>query len=122
MSTKAHMKILRHGCVVRCTKEMTPTRKWDRILILDSNFTTCFGVLREKGLCHYDEHRTKLQILDIYERMQHVVGTGEPYQTLLDPPPDPPTDETGTLLPEGNPGHPKPPNWPPRIHPPKEVS
>ncbi len=26
-----------------------PKRKWDRISILDSNFTTCFGALRGKS-------------------------------------------------------------------------
>ena len=51
-------------------------------------------------------------------------NTGEPYQTLLDPPPGPPADEHGNffLLPEWKPGHPKPPTWPPHIQPPKEIS
>jgi len=51
-------------------------------------------------------------------------NTGEPYQTLLDPPPGPPADEHGNFLPlpESKPGHPKPPNWPSHIHLPKEVA
>lgn len=38
--------------------------------------------------------------------------------------PDPPANEHGNFhpLPEWKPGQPKPPNWPPHIHLPKEVS
>jgi hypothetical protein len=31
--------------------------------------------------------RTKLVILDIYDRVERAIETGEPYQTVLDPPP-----------------------------------
>ena len=57
-----------------------PWGKRGRILILDSNSTTCFGVLKEKELrrCH-----TKLQILDIYGRMQRAIGTGKVVNTAL---------------------------------------
>jgi len=80
--------------------------------------------LNQTDAREYGEYRTKLQILDIHDRMQRAIDTGEPYQTLLDPPPGPPADEYGNFLPlpEWKPGHPKPPNWPPHIHPPKEVS
>jgi len=83
-----------------------------------------FPIVKRKDEEKYGEFRTKLQILDIYDRMQHAIDTGEPYQTLLDPPPGPPADEHGNFLPlpEWKPGHPKPPNWPPHIHPPKEVA
>ena len=53
------MKILRQGYAVRVTEEMTPTRKRGRILILDSNSTTYFDVLKEKELRQYGEDRTK---------------------------------------------------------------
>jgi hypothetical protein len=33
----------------------------------------------------YGEYRTERVILDIYDRMQRAIETGEPYQTLLDP-------------------------------------
>jgi hypothetical protein len=69
-----------------------------------------FPIVKRKDEQQYGEYRTKLQILDIYDRMQHAIDAGEPYQTLLDPPP------------EWKPGHPKPPTWPSHIHPPKEVS
>lgn len=50
-------------------------------------------------------------------------NTGHSCQTLFDPPPGPPADEYGNFLPlpEWKSGQPKPPNWPPYIHPPKEV-
>ncbi len=43
----------------------------------------CFGALKEKELRRCREYYTKLQILDICDRMQHAIDTGEPYQTLL---------------------------------------
>jgi hypothetical protein len=84
--------------------------------------TLCFP--GEKELCHYGEYRTKLQILGIYDAFQRAITTGESYRTLLDPPPDAPADEHGSFLPlpEWKPGPPKPPNWLPHIHPPKEVA
>ena len=46
------------------------------------------------------------------------------YQTRLDPPPGPPADEQGNLLPlpEWKPGQPRPANWPPHIHPPPDIA
>jgi len=35
----------------------------------------------------HSDYRTKLMILDIYDRMQRAIDTGDPYQSLLDPPP-----------------------------------
>lgn len=46
-----------------------------------------FTVIKKRDLKIYGDYRTKLQILDIYDRMQHAIDSGEPYQTLLDPPP-----------------------------------
>jgi len=81
-------------------------------------------VLREKELRHYGKRRIKLQILEIDDVLQHVIDTSEPYQTLLDPPPGPPSDEHGNFLPlpEWKPGQPKPSTCPPHIHPLKEVA
>ena len=50
--------------------------------IMDTFFV--FRDSEEGSLGHY---RTKEQILDIYDRMQRAMASGEPYQTLLDPPP-----------------------------------
>ena len=46
-----------------------------------------FPILRRKDEERYGEYRTKRVILDIYDAMQEAASTGEPYQTLLDPPP-----------------------------------
>ena len=35
----------------------------------------------------HGEYRTKRVILEIYDAMQHTIETGQPYQTLVDPPP-----------------------------------
>ncbi|MDA2935386.1 hypothetical protein MYX82_13770 [Acidobacteria bacterium AH-259-D05] len=43
--------------------------------------------MRRKDEQAYGEYRTKLMILETYDRMQHAIDTGQPYQTLLDPPP-----------------------------------
>ncbi len=63
------------------------------------------------------ERVAKLQILSIYDRMSESISTGVPYQTLLDPPPGPPRDAHGDLIPLSawNPN-----NWPPHIHRPKD--
>ncbi len=58
-----------------------------------------FPIVKRKDVKKHGDHRTKLQILDIYDAMQRAIDTGEPYQTLLDPPPadprvaHPPRDE-----------------------------
>ena len=46
-----------------------------------------FPIVRRKDEKRYDEYRTKRVVLDIYDAMQEAASTGEPYQTLLDPPP-----------------------------------
>ena len=51
-------------------------------LILDS-----LPALYKADLEAHGDYRTKLQILEIYDAMQRAIDTGEPYQTLLDPPP-----------------------------------
>ena len=46
-----------------------------------------FPIVRRKDEQTYGEYQTKRVILDIYDAMQEAAATGEPYQTLLDPPP-----------------------------------
>jgi hypothetical protein len=46
-----------------------------------------FPIVRRKDEEKYGDYRTKLVILDIYDRMQHAIATGTSYQTMLDPPP-----------------------------------
>ncbi|NLI74892.1 MAG: N-6 DNA methylase [Candidatus Riflebacteria bacterium] len=65
---------------------------------------------------------TKDTILEIYDAMADSIRSGNPYQTRLNPPPGPPTNPDGSFatLPEWKPGQPRPANWPPHIHPPKD--
>ena len=42
---------------------------------------------REEKPQYFGEFRTKRLILDRYDRMSEAIRTGEPYQTVLDPPP-----------------------------------
>ena len=46
-----------------------------------------FPIVRRKDESRYGEYRTKRVILDIYDAMQAAAATGEPYRTVLDPPP-----------------------------------
>ena len=46
-----------------------------------------FPIVRRKDENRYGEYRTKRLILDIYDAMQSAAVTGEPYRTVLDPPP-----------------------------------
>ena len=46
-----------------------------------------FPIVRRRDEERYDEYRTKRVVLDIYDAMAEAMRTGEPYQTLLDPPP-----------------------------------
>jgi hypothetical protein len=50
-----------------------------------------FPIIKRKDLQKYGEYRTKLTILDIYDRMQQAIESGEPYQTLIDPAPTDPS-------------------------------
>jgi len=59
-----------------------------------------FPIVKRKDVKEHGDYRTKLQILAVYDAMQRAKSTGEPYQTLLDPPPadprvaHPPREET----------------------------
>jgi hypothetical protein len=46
-----------------------------------------FETLAAAEMKKHNEYRTKRVILEIYDAMQKSISTGEPYQTLLDPPP-----------------------------------
>ncbi|MBI3799286.1 MAG: N-6 DNA methylase [Deltaproteobacteria bacterium] len=46
-----------------------------------------FPIVKRKDEKKYGEYRTKRVILEIYDAMAEAIGTGKPYQTLLDPPP-----------------------------------
>lgn len=46
-----------------------------------------FPIVKRKDIAAHGDYRTKLTILDIYDRMQRAIDTGEPYKTLLYPPP-----------------------------------
>lgn len=46
-----------------------------------------FPIVKRKDEKEHGEYRTKRVILEIYDAMQQAIATGQPYQTLLDPPP-----------------------------------
>ena len=46
-----------------------------------------FTIVRRNDEKRYADYRTKLQILDIFDRMQKAINAGGSYQTLLSPPP-----------------------------------
>jgi len=76
-----------------------------------------FPIVKRKDEQKYGEYQTKRVIMECYDAMAEAIKTGKPYRTILDPPPGPP--ESG--LPDWKPGQPKPKDWPPHIHAPKEV-
>ncbi|MCK4786566.1 MAG: hypothetical protein KAV87_22595 [Desulfobacteraceae bacterium] len=45
-----------------------------------------FPIVKRKDIQKYGNYRTKLMILKIYDEMKTAMETGEPYQTILDPP------------------------------------
>lgn len=50
-----------------------------------------FPIVKRKEIQAHGHHRIKRRLLDIYDRMRRAIDTGEPYQTLLDPPPGHPS-------------------------------
>jgi len=46
-----------------------------------------FPIVKRKDEAAHGEYRTKRVILEIYDKMQRAIKTGQPYPTLLDPPP-----------------------------------
>lgn len=74
-----------------------------------------FPIVKRKDEAAHGTYRTKDTILAIYDAMQTAISTGQPYQTLLDPPPGPPVGG----FPEWKPGDEQPSDWPSHIHAPK---
>ncbi|MDI6817043.1 MAG: S24 family peptidase [Actinomycetota bacterium] len=66
-----------------------------------------FPIVKRKDEAKYGEYRTKRVILEIYDAMAEAIKTGEPYQTVLDPPPadprvaHPPRRAPGELAADG---------------------
>lgn len=50
-----------------------------------------FPIVKRKDEKNYEYYRTKTTILQIYDAMATAIETGQPYQTLLDPPPADPS-------------------------------
>ncbi|MGK5093224.1 N-6 DNA methylase [Deltaproteobacteria bacterium TL4] len=50
-----------------------------------------FPIVKRKDEQKYGEYRTKAIILHCYDKMAEAIKTGEPYQTILDPPPADPS-------------------------------
>lgn len=50
-----------------------------------------FPIVLRKDEAKFGEYRTKVVILEVYDRIAESIRTGEPYQTLLDPPPADPS-------------------------------
>ena len=77
-----------------------------------------FPIVKRKDEAKYGSYRTKELILEIYDKMTDAIANGTEYQTILDPPPGPPTNSEGNFIPmskwDKN-------NWPPHIHKPKET-
>ncbi|MBP7620384.1 MAG: N-6 DNA methylase [Gemmatimonadales bacterium] len=46
-----------------------------------------FPIVKRKDEAAYGEYRTKRVILEIYDAMQRAIDRGQPYETILDPPP-----------------------------------
>jgi hypothetical protein len=46
-----------------------------------------FPIVKRKDEAAHGEYRTKRVMLEIYDQMASAAETGQPYQTLLDPPP-----------------------------------
>lgn len=71
-----------------------------------------FPIVRRRDQKQYGYYRTKDTILEIYDEMAQIMsinqaistegrGPNTKYQTRLDPPPGPPCDESGNLIPIG---------------------
>jgi hypothetical protein len=46
-----------------------------------------FPIVRRKDEARFGEYRTKRLILDVYDRMAAAIAGGDPFDTVLDPPP-----------------------------------
>jgi hypothetical protein len=50
-----------------------------------------FPIVKRHDIQEHGSYRTKELILDVYDRMAAAIETGEPYQSILDPPPADPS-------------------------------
>lgn len=50
-----------------------------------------FPIVKRKDVAAYGEYRTKRLILEVYDAMAKAIESGEPYETILDPPPADPS-------------------------------
>jgi hypothetical protein len=50
-----------------------------------------FPIVKRKDTSAHGEYRTKRLILEVYDAMAKAIETGDPYQTILDPPPADPS-------------------------------
>ena len=50
-----------------------------------------FPIVKRQDIAEHGSYRTKELILHVYDRMAEAIETGEPYQTILDPPPADPS-------------------------------
>lgn len=57
-----------------------------------------FPLVEKKDVVTHNSFRTRDVILSVYDAIQLAVETGEPYQSLVNPPPGPPTDAQGRFL------------------------
>ena len=86
----------------------------DTAYILDT-----FPIVRRKDEAKYNgEYKTKTTILEIYDALAESTRTGQPYQTRLDPPSGPPSEDLPTWLV----GAKRPATWLSHIHPPRAIS
>ncbi|MFG2018267.1 Eco57I restriction-modification methylase domain-containing protein [Actinomadura geliboluensis] len=46
-----------------------------------------FPIVKKKDVATFGSYRTKELILEVYDAMEQAIRTGEPYKTILDPPP-----------------------------------
>lgn len=58
-----------------------------------------FPIVKRKDVAEHGTYRTKDLILDMYDRMTKAIETGEPYHTVLDPPPADPSLRVGVQAP-----------------------
>ena len=49
-----------------------------------------FPIVRRNDEKRFGEYRTKRRILELYDRLQHAIDSGEPFVSALDPPPGDP--------------------------------
>ena len=50
-----------------------------------------FPIVKRRDEEIFGEYRTKRVILEIYDKMKEAMDTGNPYQTILNPPPADPS-------------------------------